>query len=49
MDRRLITVNLDDRDAGLMVDIGESGLAVQALARIKQGATTALQFELRLD
>jgi putative methionine-R-sulfoxide reductase with GAF domain len=46
MDRRLVTVNLDDRDAGLMVDIGESGLAVQALARIKQGATTALQFEL---
>ena len=46
MDRRLVTVNLDDRDAGLMVDIGESGLAVQALARIKQGATTALLFEL---
>lgn len=46
MDRRLVTVNLDDRDAGLMVDIGEAGLAVQALARIKQGATTALQFEL---
>ena len=46
MDRRLVTVNLDDRDAGLMVDIGEAGLAVQALARIKPGATTTLQFEL---
>jgi GAF domain-containing protein len=46
MDRRLVTVNLDNRDVGLMVDIGEAGMAVQALARIKQGATTALQFEL---
>jgi len=46
MDRRLITVNLDNRDAGLMVDIGEAGMAVQALAHIKQGASTALEFEL---
>ena len=46
MDRRLVTVNLDKKDAGLMVDISEGGLAVQALARIKQGTTTALQFEL---
>ena len=46
MDRRLVTVNLDNTDAGLMVDISEAGIAVQALARIKQGATTFLQFEL---
>jgi TonB family protein len=46
MDRRLVTVNLDNTDAGLMVDISEAGMAVQALARIKQGATTSLQFEL---
>jgi hypothetical protein len=46
MDRRLVTVNLDNKDAGLMVDIGEAGMAVQALARIKQGASTSLQFEL---
>ena len=46
MDRRLVTVNLDDRDAGLMVDISEDGMAVQALARIRQGATTSLHFEL---
>ncbi|HUI54327.1 MAG TPA: GAF domain-containing protein [Bryobacteraceae bacterium] len=46
IDRRLITVNLDDRDAGLMVDISEAGLAVQALGRIQQDATTSLQFEL---
>lgn len=46
VDRRLITVNLDNRDAGLMVDLSEAGMAVQALARIKQGATTFLQFEL---
>jgi hypothetical protein len=46
MDRRLVTVNLDDKDAGLMVDISEAGMAVQALARIKQGAITSLQFEL---
>lgn len=46
MDRRLVTVNLGNRDAGLMVDIGEAGMAVQALARIKQGATTSLEFEL---
>ncbi len=46
MDRRLVTVNLDNTDAGLMVDISEAGMAVQALARIKQGATTTLAFEL---
>jgi len=46
MDRRLVTVNLDNTDAGLMVDLSEKGMAVQALARIKQGATTSLQFEL---
>jgi hypothetical protein len=46
MDRRLVTVNLDNKDAGLMVDIGGAGMAVQALARIKQGASTSLQFEL---
>jgi len=46
MDRRLVTVNLDNRDAGLMVDLGEAGMAVQALARIRQGATAALEFEL---
>ena len=46
MDRRLVTVNLDNKDAGLMVDLSEAGMAVQALARIKPGATTSLQFEL---
>src|SRR5271169_840563 len=46
MDRRLVTVNLDNTDAGLMVDISEKGMAVQALARIKAGAATSLQFEL---
>jgi len=46
MDRRLVTVNLDNTDAGLMVDISEKGMAVQALARIKAGANTSLQFEL---
>jgi TonB family protein len=46
MDRRLVTVNLDNKDAGLMVDISEAGMAVQALARIKQGAATSMQFEL---
>jgi Tfp pilus assembly protein PilZ len=46
MDRRLITVNLDNKDAGLMVDVSEAGMAVQALARIKPGATTLLQFEV---
>jgi hypothetical protein len=46
MGRRLVTVNLDKKDAGLMVDISESGMAVQALARIKPGADTSLQFEL---
>jgi hypothetical protein len=46
MDRRLVTVNLDNKDAGLMVDIGEAGMAVQALARIKLGASTCVQFEL---
>lgn len=46
MDRRLVTVNLDNKDAGLMVDLSEEGMAVQALARIKQGAATSLQFEL---
>ncbi len=46
MDRRLVTVNLDNTDAGLMVDLSEKGMAVQALARIKAGANTFLQFEL---
>ncbi len=46
MDRRLVTVNLDNKDAGLMVNLSEAGLAVQALARIKPGAATSLQFEL---
>ena len=46
LDRRLITVNLDNKDAGLMVDLSEAGMAVQALARIKPGASTSLQFEL---
>jgi len=46
MDRRLVTVSLDNKDAGLMVDLSEAGMAVQALARIKPGATTSLQFEL---
>ena len=46
MDRRLVTVSLDNKDAGLMVDISEAGMAVQALARIKPGAATLLQFEL---
>ena len=46
MDRRLVTVSLDNKDAGLMVDVSEAGMAVQALARIKQGAATSLQFEL---
>jgi len=46
MDRRLVTVSLDNKDAGLMVDLSEAGMAVQALARIKQGAATSLQFEL---
>ncbi len=46
MDRRLVTVNLDNTDAGLMVDISEKGMAVQALARIEAGANTSLQFEL---
>ena len=46
MDRRLVTVNLDNTDAGLMVDLSEKGMAVQALARIKPGANTSLQFEL---
>ena len=46
MDRRLVTVNLNNKDAGLMVDLSEGGMAVQALARIKPGATTMLQFEL---
>lgn len=46
MDRRLVTVNLDNTDAGLMVDLSEKGMAVQALARIKAGANTSLQFEL---
>jgi len=46
IDWRLVTVSLDNKDAGLMVDISEEGMAVQALARIKQGATTSLQFEL---
>ncbi|HYA95235.1 MAG TPA: GAF domain-containing protein [Terriglobales bacterium] len=46
MDRRLVTVNLDNLDAGLMVDLSEKGMAVQALARIKPGASTSLQFEL---
>jgi hypothetical protein len=46
MDRRLVTVNLDNKDAGLMVDLSEAGMAVQALARIKPGAVTSVQFEL---
>ena len=46
IDRRLVTVNLDDKDTSLMVDISEAGIAVQALARINQGASTSLQFEL---
>ncbi len=46
MDRRLVTVSLDNKDAGLMVDLSEAGMAVQALARIKPGAITSLQFEL---
>jgi len=46
LDRRLVTVNLDNHDAGLMVDLSEGGMAVQALARIKPGANTSLQFEL---
>ena len=46
MDRRLVTVNLDSKDAGLMVNLSEAGLAVQSLARIKPGAATSLQFEL---
>ena len=46
MDRRLVTVSLDNKDAGLMVDVSEAGMAVQALARIKAGAATSLQFEL---
>jgi len=46
VDRRLVTVNLDKKDAGLMVDISESGMAVQALAHLKPGADTFLQFEL---
>jgi hypothetical protein len=46
MDRRLVSVNLDNKDAGLMVDLSEKGMAVQVLARIKPGANTALQFEL---
>ena len=46
MDRRLVTVNLDNKDAGLMVNLSEAGMAVQALARIKPGAATSLQFEL---
>jgi len=46
MDRRLVTVSLNNKDAGLMVDISEAGMAVQALARIKPGAATSLQFEL---
>ena len=46
LDRRLVTVSLDNKDAGLMVDISEAGMAVQALARIKPGAATSLQFEL---
>jgi TonB family protein len=46
MDRRLVTVNLDNKDAGLMVDISAAGMAVQALAHMQQGATTSLQFEL---
>jgi putative methionine-R-sulfoxide reductase with GAF domain/Tfp pilus assembly protein PilZ len=46
MDRRLVTVNLDNKDAGLMVNLSEAGMAVQALARIRPGAATSLQFEL---
>jgi len=46
MDRRLVTVNLDNKDAGLMVNLSDAGMAVQALARIKPGAATSLQFEL---
>ena len=46
MDRRLVTVSLDNKDAGLMVDVNEDGMAVQALARIKPGKATSLQFEL---
>ena len=46
MNRRLVTVNLDNKDAGLMVDLSEAGMAIQALARIKPGTITSLQFEL---
>lgn len=46
MVRRLVTVNLDHRDAGLMVDISQAGMAVQALSRIKQGAKSSLHFQL---
>jgi TonB family protein len=46
MDRRLVTVSLDRTDAGLVIDLSESGMAVQALARVRQGASTAIQFDL---
>src|SRR5512135_2657515 len=46
VDSHLITVDLEFQSGALLLDLSETGMGVQALARTPTGTTTPLNFDL---